>query len=449
MKKLISFMLAVVMVFGLAACGKSEKNVINVDFWSAPNQGQYDYWSARAEAFNALNVKIGEKTVKVAVQQMPETPSSEAGIQNAIATGTVPAVSENINTGFAATLADSQAVYDIQDEDWYKEIVANRAIGTAVEGWAINGKQYVIPLYINPMAFQWNVKALEVLGAEVPTTIDEFNAVMAAFVEKKDELKAIGVEHTFYRPSLLRADQWWERWYDFQMVYQSLNGPVNWVDGNTLNFTQEGIVKTYEFIGSMGNTIMTGEIEPLWSADQVPVLFSINAPWEVNMLTENGKVYGTDYVYGPTLVENKGDTAYSYADSKGLVFYKHESISEEEHQGAVEFISWVYNAENSAANDLEWLNVTNMMPVRGDLETNPEFASKFDELPALKGLAAYIPNAIPAMAHVKMTEIQTALSEQMVPYIEEVLKSEPLNTPDPSSYVEKAITAMKEAGGLE
>ena len=37
------------------------------------------------------------KIVEVKVQQMPETPSSEAGIQNAIATGTAPAVSENIN----------------------------------------------------------------------------------------------------------------------------------------------------------------------------------------------------------------------------------------------------------------------------------------------------------------------------------------------------------------
>ena len=113
----------------------------------------------------------------------------------------------------------------------------------------------------------------------------------------------LGVTHTFYRPALLRADQWWERWYDFQMVYQSYNGGGNWVDGNTLSLNAENTEKAFEFIGIMGNTIMTGEITPLWTLDQVPVLFSINAPWEISQLKEAGKEYGTDYVYGPTVVE--------------------------------------------------------------------------------------------------------------------------------------------------
>ena len=57
---------------------------------------------------------------------MPESPSSEAGIQNAIATGTVPAVSENINRGFAATLAASGAVYDLSGEAWFQEVIEAR-----------------------------------------------------------------------------------------------------------------------------------------------------------------------------------------------------------------------------------------------------------------------------------------------------------------------------------
>lgn len=452
-KKIVALALSAVMAAGiLAGCGKSESSVQVVDFWSAPNQAQYDYWLAKAEAFNETKTEVNGKIIEVQVQQMPETPSSEAGIQTAISTSTVPAVSENINTGFAATLAESGVVYDIQDEDWFKQIVANRAMESAIEGWQINGKQYVIPLYINPMAFQWNVKALEALGFDAPpATQAEYEAVIAAFVAEKDgKMADIGVTHTFYRPSLIRADQWWERWYDFQMVYQSYNGGGNWVDGNTLSLNEESAKKAFEFIGILGNSVMTGEINPLWTLDQVPVLFSINAPWEISQLKEAGKEYGVDYVYGPTIVENEGDTAYSYADSKGIVFYKHESISQDEHDGAVAFVSWVYSAENSSQADLEWLNATNMMPVRGDIAQNETFAPIMEELPALKGLAEYIPNAIPSMSHAKMTEIQTALTEAgLAPYMEEVLNAEPLNTPDAAPYVEAAMSAMKTAGGLE
>ncbi len=452
-KKIVALALSVVMAAGIfAGCGKSESSVQVVDFWSAPNQAQYDYWLAKAEAFNETKTEVNGKIIEVQVQQMPETPSSEAGIQTAISTSTVPAVSENINTGFAATLAESGVIYDIQDEDWFKQIVANRDMESAVEGWKINGKQYVIPLYINPMAFQWNVKALEALGFDAPpATQAEYEAVIKAFVDEKDgKMADLGVTHTFYRPALIRADQWWERWYDFQMVYQSYNGGGNWVDGNTLSLNEESTKKAFEFIGILGNSVMTGEINPLWTLDQVPVLFSINAPWEISQLKEAGKEYGVDYVYGPTIVENEGDTAYSYADSKGIVFYKHESISQDEHDGAVAFVSWVYSAENSAQADLEWLNATNMMPVRGDLAENETFAPVMEELPALKGLAEYIPNAIPSMSHAKMTEIQTALTEAgLAPYMEEVLNAEPLNTPDAASYVEAAMSAMKTAGGLE
>lgn len=452
-KKLVALALTAVMAAGIfSGCGKSESSVQVVDFWSAPNQAQYDYWSAKAEAFNETKTEVNGKIIEVQVQQMPETPSSEAGIQTAISTSTVPAVSENINTGFAATLAESDVIYDIQDEDWFKEIVANRAMESAIEGWQIDGKQYVIPLYINPMAFQWNVKALEALGFDAPpATQAEYEAVIAAFAAEKDgKMAELGVTHTFYRPSLIRADQWWERWYDFQMVYQSYNGGGNWVDGNTLSLNEESTKKAFEFIGILGNSIMTGEITPLWTLDEVPILFSINAPWEISQLQEAGKEYGVDYVYGPTIVENEGDTAYSYADSKGIVFYKHESISQDEHDGAVAFVSWVYSAENSADADLEWLKATNMMPVRGDLAENETFAPIMEELPALKGLAEYIPNAIPSMSHAKMTEIQTALTEAgLAPYMEEVLNAEPLNTPDATAYVEAAMSAMKEAGGLE
>lgn len=448
----------------MTGCGKSGGNepaanhggasgeVVSVDFWTAPQQVQYNFWESKAQAFNEAGITVDGKKIEVKVQQMPESPSSEAGIQNAIATGTVPAVSENINRGFAATLAASGAVYDLSGETWFTDVIEARKMEDTITNWAIDGKQYVLPVYVNPMIWQWNMKALKALGFDsAPKTVAEFTAVITEFAAQRDTtMKEIGVTHSFYRPSLTRPDQWWDRWYDFQMPYEALTGGKPWVEGNKLVLDKEGAVEAFELIGLFGNSIQSGEISSIWTEANPSVLVTINAPWEISLYRENNKVYGEDYIYGQAIVKNDGDIPYNFADSKGLVFYKNKSITDEEHAGAVEFVKWVYNKENSAQTDLDWLNATTMLPVRGDLNDNEIFADVMKEYPELAALAEAVPYAIPSIATEKVTDIQTALTESgTAPYMNEVMNAEPGNAPDATPYVEAAMEAMKQAGGLE
>lgn len=470
MKKLAALSMAAAMAVSLAACGgesagaSSEASgetaaestatasgeVIEVDFWTAPQQVQYDLWESWAVEFNATNTQVNGKTVQVKVQQMPESPSSEAGIQNAIATGTAPAVSENVNRGFAATLAASGVVYDLSEEDWFNEVIEARQMGDTMDAWAIDGKQYVLPLYVNPMTWQWNTKALDAMGYEVPTTLAEFQEIMDNFDAKKDDLAAVGVTHSFYRPSLVRPDQYWDRWSDFMMIYDGLSGGKSIVEGDTLTMDRDAAIQAMEVIGDFGNSLQQGELSSIWVEAQPSVLVTINAPWEISLYHENNKVYGVDYEYGPALVQNEGDTPYNYADSKGLVFYKTDDISEEEHLGAVEFVKWCYNAENSAQSDLEWLEATTMLPVRGDLNTNETFADIMAEYPELAALAEWVPCSIPGLATDKDADIWTAFTEVCTaPYVNEMSQQAPGNAPDASGYIDAAIEAMKTAGELQ
>lgn len=465
MKRAVAIAAAAVMAASvMTACGKSGGNepaanqggasgdVVSVDFWTAPQQVQYNFWESKAQAFNEAGITVDGKKIEVKVQQMPESPSSEAGIQNAIATGTVPAVSENINRGFAATLAASGAVYDLSAETWFTDVIGARKMEDTITNWAIDGKQYVLPVYVNPMIWQWNMKALKALGFDsAPKTVAEFTAVITEFAAQRDTaMKEIGVTHSFYRPSLTRPDQWWDRWYDFQMPYEALTGGKPWVEGNQLVLDKEGAVEAFELIGLFGNSIQSGEISSIWTEENPSVLVTINAPWEISLYRENNKVYGEDYIYGQAIVKNEGDIPYNFADSKGLVFYKNKSITEEEHAGAVEFVKWVYNKENSAQTDLDWLNATTMLPVRGDLNDNEMFADVMKEYPELAALAEAVPYAIPSIATEKVTDIQTALTESgTAPYMNEVMNAEPGNAPDATAYVEAAMEAMKQAGGLQ
>lgn len=465
--RVAAFAAAVVMAASvLSGCGKADGNnsggqnsagggtdgVVVVDFWTAPQQVQYNFWESKAQAFNEAGMMVDGRKIEVKVQQMPESPSSEAGIQNAIATGTVPVVSENINRGFAATLAASGAAYDLSGEAWFNEVLEARKMEETITNWAIEGKQYVLPVYVNPMIWQWNMKALKALGFDkAPETVDEFTTVIKEFSAKKDTtMKDIGVTHSFYRPSLTRPDQWWDRQYDFQMPYEALTGGMPWVESNKLVLDKQGAIDAFELIGLFGNTIQLGELSSIWLEPNPSVLVTINAPWEINLYRENNKVYGEDYIYGPAIVKKEGDIPYNFADSKGLIFYKNKSITEEEHRGAVEFVKWVYNKDNSAQTDLDWLNATTMLPVRGDLNENETFAAVMKEYPELAVLAEAVPYSIPSIATEKVTDIQTALTESgMGPYMNEVMNAEPGNAPDATIYVEAAMEAMKQAGGLE
>jgi multiple sugar transport system substrate-binding protein len=456
MTKIISVItLSTIMATSFVGCGSKAGNgtageTVNVSFWTAPQKVQYDYWVTKTEAFNKTNTKVNGKVVKMEIQQMPETPSSEAGIQNALATDSAPAISENINRGFATTLEGADAIYSLEKESWFQDVVKNRQLEKIMPGWEIAGKQYVLPLYVNPMVLQWNTKALKELGLEkAPETMAEFQDILTMFRENKDKMTAMGVSHVFYRNSLIRPDIWWDRWSDFPNIYLSFSGGKPWVEGNKLVLDKEVTKEAFEFFGLLGDTLLTSEIPNVWAEEKPAVLFTIAAPWEITALREGGKVYGEDFTYGPMIVKNQGDVAYNFADSKGLVLYKDTNITDEIHEGAVEFTKWLYNEENSAQTDLEWLEATKMLPVRGDLVSNETFAEYLKEYPELSGLAAHVPNAIPAMPHGKMTPIQEALGTHLAEYLKTTMTSTDNKAKDATKYVDDAFAAMKKAGELE
>lgn len=425
-----------------------------VEFWTAPEQYNLDIWTQYAEQFNSANILMDGKKVTVNVQMMPAQPSSEAGIQNAIATGTIPAISENINRSFAGTLANAQAVYDIAAEDWYQEIVAERQLDDVMPGWEIEGAQYVIPLYVNPITYVWNSKALTELGiGKVPETMADFEAVLSAYNDKQGDLEGNGITHFMYRAELVKTADWWERWFDFEAQYNAFSQGGGLVEGNALTVDEEAAKKVFELYGKMGKSLLTGEISGVWQQETVPVVMGAGLPWDISANKAAGKTYGLDgdYVFGPTLVENEGDTPYCFADSKGLVLYKNENVSDEQHAGAIEFLKYVFTGEGKESFDIDWLETTAMLPVRGDLDTNANLDGYFAENPELKAVSAFVKDGVPCMAHDKMADILTALAEGgLTPYItEQVAGAEIGEVPDAAEYVERAMEAMKAAGELE
>lgn len=428
--------------------------IITVDFWTAPEQYNLDFWSSYADKFNQSNTQLNGQKIEVKVQMMPAQPSSEAGLQNAIATGTVPAAAENINRSFANTLAKSQAVYGLGEEAWFQDIVTERKLEVLVEGWSIEGSDYVIPLYMNPITFCYNSKALKALGVDkVPETMEDYHNLLDLYAEKKDEMNGLGITHFFYRGELMNSANWWERCFDIEAPYDALAKGTPLVEGNKLTADRDALMKVFEFYGAMGDSLLTGTIDGVWQKSTVPVVMGSGLPWDVSVNIAAGKVYGMegDYIFGPTLVEQAGDTHYNYADTKGIVLFKNDKISQEEHEGVVEFLKFVFTGEGKDTVDLDWLNATTMLPVRGDLDTNENLAAYFEENPALKDISSYVADGVPGMINEKVADIMIAIGEKaVIPFVNEVTTKTGINeNPDVSKYADAAMEAMKAAGGLE
>ncbi|MBI9093352.1 MAG: carbohydrate ABC transporter substrate-binding protein [Sphaerochaeta sp.] len=460
MKKILVWVMALAILGSIVfAAGSSEsstaKKTLKVDFWTAPNQGQYNFWDAIIKQFNAENVQVDGKIVQIIAQMMPETPSSEAGIQNALATNTVPAISTNINRGFATTLVQSGRIYDLQDDQFFKDIVKARNMETIIPGWKIEGKQYVIPIYANAMGYHWNAKALKVLGFSnrVPTTIDDIRTLITNFERLKDTtMKDMGISHIFLRSELGRPELWWNRWFDFEMQYNAFSQGKSIVAGDSLTMDFQASKQVFEFLGMFGDTIQMAEDPTAFEKEMVPYVVMITAPWDVAKYDASGMQYGIDgdYVYGPPIVLKKGDIPYTFADAKGIVFYKSGNVTEEMHKGAVAFVSWVYSQQRNAQTDLDWFKTTGMLPMRGDTTTNPKLSEYIAEKQILKDQAKLIPNSIPAMAHGSISEILTAMGENgLCAYILRTSALKPFSAPDATSYVEKAMGDMKTVGFLK
>jgi multiple sugar transport system substrate-binding protein len=396
-------------VSGLAACstGNSDAKtagtkdgVTTIEFWAAPNPTQQVYWKEVADAFTKENPKI-----KVNVSPMKESPTSEASIQSAIAGKSAPTMSENINRGFAAQLADSKALVPLDQLDGWDKIKEERNMENTMKGWEFaDGHQYVLPIYSNAMLFGWRIDILKELGVnEPPKTYSEM-------LDVAKKLKAKYPDKYVWAKADLADPTAWKRWFDFFMLYDAASGGNKFVEGS--KFTADA---------KAGETVL-GFVDDLRKADALLTrqakdpfesglgIFTDIGPWTIGYWAEKfpDMKFNETYTLAVPPVPDGIDTSNvnTFADTKGLVVYA--SATKEQQKAAMTFINWVYS---NPENDLKWLEKTSLPPARDDLTTNDTFKAFFDKNPALQPYAAAVPNAIPPMDNANYNDIQTFIGQ--------------------------------------
>ncbi|USK31550.1 extracellular solute-binding protein (plasmid) [Bacillus sp. CMF21] len=395
-------------VSGLAACstGNKEQNsgakdgVTTIEFWAAPNPTQQVYWKEVAEEFTKENPEI-----KVNVSPMKESPTSEASIQSAIAGGSAPTMSENINRGFASQLADSKALVPLDELDGWDKVKESRKMENTMEGWEFaDGHQYVLPIYSNAMLFGWRLDILKELGYnEPPKTYSEMLDVAKKLKEKYPD-KYVWAKADLADPTA------WKRWFDFFMLYDAASDGNKFVEGTKFTGDEKAGEQVLGFMDDLRqeDALLTRQSKDPFESGLG--IFVDVGPWTIPYWAEKfpEMKYNETYTLAPPPVPDEMDTkeVKTFADTKGIVVYA--SATKEQQKAAMKFINWVYS---NPENDLKWLEKTNLPPARDDLTTNETFKPFLDKNPALQPYAAAVPYAIPPMDNAKYNDIQTFIGQ--------------------------------------
>ncbi|ARI76289.1 ABC transporter substrate-binding protein [Halobacillus mangrovi] len=376
---------------------------VEFDFWAAPNPSQQVFWEDMAKQYMKEN-----ENVKINVSPMPESPSSEAGIQSAIAAGNAPAISENISRGFAAQLAGSSAIVPMEEFEGYDELIQERKMEETIASWKFaDDHQYVLPIYSNAMLFAWRTDILKELGFEEPPKT--YAEVLAVGEKLKEQYPK---KFLWSRADLVKPT-WWARWFDFFMLYNGASEGNNFVEGNEFVANKEAGVQTLQLLKDLSekDLLLTREATDPFETGQ-SIMMDIG-PWTFSYWAEKfpemklGETY--DLTMPPVPEGVDYENTKTFADTKGLSIYA--SASKEQQQAAFDFVKWVYS---NPEHDLEWLKQTNLPPARDDLSTNETFTGYLDEHPELQEYANNIPNAVPPIDSEVTVEVQEVIGTEAV-----------------------------------
>lgn len=383
----------------LGSCSASDQDKFDasqkIKLWVAPSEDQEAFWKIAVERWNESGLGL-----PVDFTTIPATESSEKAVLTALVAGNAPDVSTNIFSGFAAQLASLGQVHDLSKLDGYQELISARHMDGIMQGWDQDGKKYVFPIYSNPTLIWWRGDILRRLGIEsVPLTFDDVYELSEKYAASDNK----------YGMQVTTGNDWADRWFDFiSFYYAAANGAPYIKDGKAV-YGNSASIDVLTFMETIFKNRWTAfdfdSDDPLVSG---MVVGAVRGPWDVAFFQKMYPEILEKIVIGPMITKQKtvGKT-YTFADSKGLVIFKHSKLKKE----AFAFISWVFSNDELS---LLWLEKTGLPPARGDLTENVMFKSFYETHPLARHYAAYVDVAVPPAFIESTIDVQKTMGFEMV-----------------------------------
>ena len=147
---------------GLSCSSYSDRaNTAELIYWTAPSVEVSRFDRAIVEEWHASHANDPLKWGTI-----PAGTTSEEVILTSIATGTNPDICTNILAGFAAQLADAEAIVALDTLPGFWEIAEKRKMTDNIKNnWLYNGHVYDLPISTRIEPMWYNKTMLDALGA--------------------------------------------------------------------------------------------------------------------------------------------------------------------------------------------------------------------------------------------------------------------------------------------
>ena len=362
--------------FIIASCGSDSRNRnANIIYWSSNNTEEVEFARYIVDKWNRIN-----PTENIMFQPVPEGQSSEEIILAAVVGKTTPDIYSNMWEGDVEAYAQSGVLVALDTLDGFMEFLQERCDSTVIaEVTSLDGHIYQVPWKINPIMMLYNKNIINSLGLnKAPVTYSEFFDASKKF---QKDLNGDGyVDRWFGYAEVIVT--WWQRFFDFYPLYLAASNGGALVANNKAVFNNEAAIKVFEFLRELYKQNYFSK-ERLSARQDVfldgVIATRFTGPWEISH-SEKFKPAGFDYDFQPMPVpDNHVGPAFTYGDPKNIVIFK----TSPNPKVVWEFLKFALSEEN----DLKFLEITNQLPRRKNLDINPKCTGYFNINPMMKVFA--------------------------------------------------------------
>lgn len=355
----------------------NNQNSNGLIYWSSNNTYEIEFAKEQTEQWNKNN----NKDIKVHFQPIPEGQSSEEILLAAVVGKTTPDIYSNMWQGDVEAYAEAGVLVPLDTLNGFTEFLYSRCDSSVVdEIRSQDGHIYQIPWKINPIMMIYNKNAFRDLGLTKPPA--DYSEFIDGSKNFSKDINGDGYVDRWFGYAEVQVT-WWQRFFDFYPLYLAASGGGSLVKNNKAAFDNKYAVEVFSFLQKLYNKDYFSR-ERL-SARQDVFLSGIIAtrftgPWEISH-SEKYKPKGFEYDFSPIPVpdDHKGPV-YTYGDPKNIVIFN----TCKNPPAAWKFIQTLIDEQG----DLKLLKISNQLPRRKNLDSNPVFKDYFNTNLKMKKFAS-------------------------------------------------------------
>lgn len=371
---------------------------IELTYWPAPNQQEVRLADSLVTKWNRLHPGI-----RVRMQPIPVSQSTEEVLLAAIAGKTTPDVCSNIWPGALHEYTRAGGLLALDRFADFDSVASRRTPLDLLHTFrSDDGHFYQMPWKTNPVMMFYNKRLLREAGVnDVPRTYTQYLVAGAQVTRDRDGDGQIDVwmGERDIRPI------WWQRLFDFYPFYIAASGGRTLFADGTVAFENRHAEQVMAFFQAcyarrlFPRTFFQGG-DP-FLLEKKATHFS--GPWEVAAIEKFAPQM--DYGVAPLPVPDDHDgPVYTYGDFKNIAIF----ATTKHPQEAWEFVKFLIQAEHDAL----LLEICHQMPVRGDLLSNPLFRQYFHARPVMRQFAEQATRTRGVDAAPDLKEILDAIAQE-------------------------------------